>query len=323
MHRKRFLAALAAILMSMAAPAMAQQAWPARPVTLTVMYGAGGYIDLLARAFAQRLETALGQPVVIMNRPGAQGALALDLARRQAPDGYNLTIVTGSSMAVLPHLMTVNFTIDDFAYAGAFAMPRYGVAVQGKSPYKTMDQLIAAAKAGAGVFMGSSSALNTLILADMNHRFGTHFEVVAYKSAPEVSNALLGGQVAVIVSNPPDIVPYLKDGRMRLLASASPARWPHAPDVPTLKELGFHSIDADSWVGLAAPKGTPKPVMAKIEAALLDICKNKDFHDVLEARGTDALCASGAEMDNYLRKRRVEWGDAIRRANLPREDTAR
>ncbi|RZJ26263.1 MAG: tripartite tricarboxylate transporter substrate binding protein [Haliea sp.] len=317
MKRRNLSLALAACFaIPFAQPAIAAD-WPEREITLTVMYGAGGNTDLMARAFAKQLEVELGgKRVIVVNRPGAQGTLGPDWVRQQKPDGYNIGFVSGSTLALTPHLTPVKFTLDDFTFLGAFAMPRFGVAVNAESPYKTMDDLVKAARSGKGVFLGSGAALNSLILTNLNATHQTRFDVVAYKSGAEVNTALLGNQVAVIVTNPPDILPFVATGKMRMLASASPKRWPELQDVPTMKELGMASTVAESWTGLAAPKGLPKDVAARLEAATTAVANSKEFKAALVTLGADSNPATGAELENYMRTRSQEWGVALQRANL-------
>lgn len=290
--------------------------WPEREINLTVMYGAGGNTDIIARALAKQIEEQVGKPVVVANRPGALGTLGPEYVTRQKPDGYNLAIVTASALALAPHLVPVKFGLDDFSYVAAFAMPRFGIAVRADSSYRTLADLVQAAKGGKGVFFGSGAALNSLIMFDLNRLTGSKFEAVNYKSGAEVTTALLGGQVEATVQNPSDILPHIQSGKLRMLASASPLRWPDQPQVPTLKELGYESSGGETWIGLAAPKGTPKEIVQKLENIVLSLPKKPEFQSVLAANGTDSKPATGAELDAYLKKRYVEWGDFVKKANL-------
>lgn len=313
---KSLTARLLAGLMVLAciAPA-AVAAWPEREITLTLPYGAGGNTDLVARALARNLEEKLGKPVVVLNKPGALGTIGPGYVKEQMPDGYNIGIVTGSTAALAPHLVPVRFSLDDFEYIAGFAAVRLGLAVRADSPYKTMDDLVQAAKARQ-VFFGSATALNVLLLSDLNRQTGSKFDVAQYKSGSEITTALLGGHVEAIVQNPSDIIPQVKSGKLRMLASVSPLRWPEMRDTPTLKELGYDTSASESWIGIVAPKGTPRDIVAKLESAMLQITKQKDFQTVMDANGVDTIHAPGQEFYAFLKKRHIDWGEGLKRANL-------
>jgi len=312
MFKKILAAAAGAALLTAALPAAAE--WPEREITLTVMYGAGGNTDLMTRLIAKQLEEKLGKPVVVANKVGAMGTIGPDFVARQKPDGYNLGVVTASTIALAPHLVPVKFTLNDFDYAAGFANPRFGIAVRADSPYKTLSELIEAGKTGK-VFFASGAALNSLIINNINVAAKTKFDIVNYKSGAEVSSALLGGQVQAILANPADILPHLPTGKLRILASASPNRWPELPDVPSIKEMGF-DVGAESWTAIAAPKGTPKDIMRKLEQAVLEIAQKREFQEALSKLGNDPIRVSGAEFETSVRKRAVEWGESLKKADL-------
>lgn len=293
------------------------QAYPEREVSLTVNYGAGGNTDVVARALVQSMEKSLGKPVVVLNRAGALGTLGVAYLARQKPDGYNIGVVTYATTAIMPHLMDLTYKIDDFDFIAGFGRYRYGIAVLADSPYKRVQDLITAGKTGPGLFFGATSAPNNLAMFELARLTGAKFEQVPYKSGAETVAALLGGQVAVIVQNPSDIMPHVKSGRVRLLASASPMRWVEQPDVPTLREAGY-AVEIDSWLGLAAPRGTPPDVVRKLEAVTLAAIKDPVVSAKVAQFGVDPTALTGKEYEDVLRKGYVVMGQAIKAANLPR-----
>lgn len=307
--------ALTALLFAMTAPAFAAD-FPEREVRLIVNYGAGGNTDGASRALAQGMEKSLGKPMIVENRPGAMGTIGPSYVARQAPTGYTVGVITFSTQAIAPHLMKVSYTIDDFDYVAGFGRFRYGVAVRADSPYKNLNDLVAAAKQGKGLFFGAPSSPNNLAMFELGRVSGAKFEQVSYKSGAETVTALLGGQVEVIVQNPSDILPHVKSGKMRLLASASPMRWPEMPEVPTMKEAGF-AVEIDSWLGIGVPKGTPRNIVDKLqvaaEAALQDQSLRKNFENM----GVDPSYMSGKEYEATLKTGYQEMGRAIKAANLP------
>lgn len=309
----RWMLALLTVAVASSAPAAD---FPAREVRLIVNYGAGGNTDAAARTIGQGIEKGLGKPLVIENRGGAFGTLGPAFLARQPADGYTVGVVTYSTISITPHLMKVSYTIDDFEFFSGFGRYRYGVAVKADSPYKTLKDLVAAAKTGEGLFFGAPSAPNNLAIFELARVTGAKFEQVPYKSGAETVTALLGGQVAVIVQNPSDILPHVKSGKMRLLASASPVRWPELPEVPTMKEAGY-PVEVDSWLGLAVPKGTPAAVVEKLRAATSATMRDPKIRASLNQVGVDPYDLTGKEYVDLLKKGYEEMGRAIKAANLP------
>ncbi|WP_160350786.1 tripartite tricarboxylate transporter substrate binding protein [Bordetella sp. 15P40C-2] len=287
-------------------------------MNLTVMYGVGGNTDLVARSVAAKLEKIWGKTVVVHNRAGGQGTVAMDWLRRQAPDGYQLGMVTGSSIALAPHLNKAEYRPDDFTFLGSFGSVRLGVAVHASSGIDSMQALIDEAKKRE-VFLGSGAVLNSLLLLDMNKKFGTKFVNVPYKSGSEVQTALMGKHVDVIVGNPTDILQHLGSG-MRLLSVAGVRPWPETPDVPTLTQLKLSTVDVVSWLGLAGPKGLPQEVRQKVESALVELAADPEFQKRMDALGTDAFQASGADTAAYMASRHSQWRNGLVAAGLL-EDT--
>lgn len=309
--------ALTLLVMACTATAAYAQAFPEREVTLVVNYGAGGNTDVAARAVARGMEKALDKPVVVQNRAGAMGTLGPSYVAKQKADGYTMGMVTYSTIAITPHLMTVDYTVKDFEFIAGVGRYRYGVAVLADSPYKTLADLVTAGKAGGGVFFGAPSAPNNLAMFELARKTGGKFEQVLYKSGAETVNALLSGQVAVIVQNPSDVMSFIKTGKVRLLASASPVRWPELPDVPTMKEQGF-DVEIDSWLGLAVPKGTSPAIVDRLQAAALKAMGTEETKAQFVQAGVDPAALTGKEYTSTLVQGFNTMGAAIRAANLPR-----
>jgi tripartite-type tricarboxylate transporter receptor subunit TctC len=263
------------------------------------------------------MEAPLGKPVIVQNKPGALGTLTPAYIAKQKPDGYQVGVVTYSTVAIMPHLMNLTYTIKDFEFVAGFGRFRYGVAVRADSPYKNLQDLVAASKAGKGVFFGAPSAPNNLAMFELGRVTGGKFEQISYKSGTETVTALLGGQVEVIVQNPSDILPHITSGKLRMLASASPMRWTELPNVPTMKEQGFN-VEIDSWMGLAVPAGTPRPIVDKLQSAALASVRNPDVAKRLAGLGVDPSPLTGKQYEEVLQTGYVEMGKAIKAANLPR-----
>lgn len=315
MKAASMLAALAAAAISVTAtPALA---WPDKEVTLTVNYGAGGNTDVASRELARAMEADLGRAVVVFNRPGALGTIGPAYVAKQQADGYNVGVVTLSSIAIMPHLMTIPYTARDFEFVAAYGRYRYGVVVRADSPYKSVADLVAAGKQGPGIFFGAPSAPNNLAMFDLGRVTGAKFEQVSYKSGSETVSALLSKQVDAIVQNPSDVTSYIQAGRLRLLASASPIRWPEFPDVPTLKEAGY-DVEIDSWLGLAVPKGTPDAVRVRLEQSAKAAVASERLQQTYKQLGVDPVWMSGQDYAKMVDTTFDQMGRAIKAANLPR-----
>lgn len=305
---------LGALILSNTAHA---QSFPDREINLIVNYGAGGNTDVASRALAQGMEKFLGKPVVIQNKAGALGTLGPAYVARQKPDGYQVGVITYSTVAIMPHMMDLSYTMKDFDFIAGFGRFRYGVAVRADSPYQNLADLVAAAKSGSGLFFGTTSAPNNLAIIELGRITGGKFEQISYKSGAEAVTSLLSGHVAVIVQNPSDILPHIESGKLRLIASASPMRWSELPIVPTMKEQGY-DVEIDSWLGLGVPHGTPAEVIKTLENATLQAMRDPALAQRLNQLGVDPAPATGKQYLEILEKGYVEMGRAIKAANLPR-----
>ncbi|MBV1795898.1 tripartite tricarboxylate transporter substrate binding protein [Siccirubricoccus sp. G192] len=306
-------AVLGGILLLGTAGARAE--WPEREIQLVVNYGAGGNTDVSARAFAKGLERQLGKPVVVVNRPGAEGTIGPAFVATQRPDGYTIGVITYSTIAIQPHLRDVPYTIGSFDFIAGYGRFRYGVTVRADSPYRTIEDLVRAGKAGPGLFFGAPSAPNNLALFELARLTGARFEQVQYRSGAETLVALLGRQVDVIVQNPSDVVPQIRAGQLRFLASASPMRWREFPEVPTFREAGY-DVEIDSWLGVGVPKGTPREIVAKLEAAALAALRDPAVAEQIAATGVDPEALPGSEYEALLAKGSESMAPMLRRAGL-------
>src|SRR5690606_2929042 len=303
------------IVACFASPVIAAD-FPAKEVTMTVNYGPGSNTDVTSRVLAAQLEKELGKPVVVDNRAGALGTLAVSWLANQPADAHRLGVVTYATQAIAPHLMNINYTMHDSARVCGLGRYRYGVAVRADSPYKTVDDLVAAAK-DKGIFFGGTSTPNLLALLELGRVSGGKFEQIAYKSGGEVTTALLGGHIEALVQNPSDILPHVASGKMRLLASASPMRWPEVPDAPTLRDAGY-PVEVDSWVGLAVKKGADENAVKRLETACLNAVKDPETAKRIAQLGIDPSGLTGAEYLDALKSGYETMGQAIKAANMPR-----
>ncbi len=278
--------------------------FPTREITITVSYAAGGSTDLTARLVARRMEKELGVPVVVANRTGAQGTVGQNYVRLAKPDGYNIAIVTSSSTSMSPYLVNNIYKPSDFDYLGGLGVSRFGLAVRTESPYQTIKDFVEAAKLQPQ-FFGTSSGVTNLGFTELARKTGAKFEAVNYKSGPEIVNAIIGGQVVALMQTPGEIMPHVQSGRMRLLASVSPTRWPAAPNVPTLRDAGY-DVAVESWIGFAVPKGLPEDVLAKLQGALRKVASDPSVSGELDTMGMDAAFITGTQFAAKMQSTFVE-----------------
>lgn len=310
---KMFSAALITATALVGAPALAD--YPDKEIKLTVPYGAGGVTDVSARLLAKTMGMDLKTPVLVFNRAGAQATLGPAFVAKQEPDGYNVGVVTFAPMAIVPHMLPVPYTANDFAFVGAYGRFQYGLAVRADSPHKTVADLVNAAKGGKSVFFGAPGAPNNVAMYELGRKTGAKFEQVLYKSGADTVLALIAGNVEAIIQTPSEIMPHVQSGKLRLLASVSPSRWPDRPDMPTMAESGF-DVQIVSWMGLAVPKGTAPEIVARLQQSMFTAMKDKDLLKSLYAMGIDPLSITGVEYSKKINEGYIEMGKALKEAGL-------
>lgn len=270
---KRFLATLALGLA--ATGAALAQAWPAaRPVTLLVPFPPGGSTDMIARTLGPKVQEKLGGTFIVDNKPGAGGTLGAGLAKRAAPDGYTLFVSSLGPFVIGPHLIkNVGYdALKDFDYITVAVQAPNVLAVPAASPYKNLSELMADLKARpdrvtfASAGNGTSDHLTAELFWQETGTKGVH---VPYKGGAPAMSDLLGGQVDATFMNINTGLPNIKAGKLRALAITSSKRSPLLPDVPTMEELGFKGVTVYSWQAIAAPKGLPADIKAKLHGALV------------------------------------------------------
>jgi tripartite-type tricarboxylate transporter receptor subunit TctC len=253
--------------------------YPERPITLIANYSAGGGSDLTARALAKYAETKLGQPIVVINKPGAGGSLGVGLVAAAKPDGYTIGVTTFGPLTMSPYMYDVPYNpFTDFEYIMGYGKYMYGPCVRGDSPLKTLKDLVEYDKANPGKVKYSDPGKAT------PNNFGMILlgkASVSFKGAPEAVAACLGGHVDVVSQNPLDVIPYIKAGRLRLLTSFCDTRWEWVPEVPTVRELGYN-FDVVSWLALGSPKGVPASVMNKLKDVFKLAMSDPEFLDIMK-----------------------------------------
>ena len=272
MRRRHLLAAIAAT--PLASPALAQAAWPARPIRLVIPFGTGGTTDIIGRLVADEMSRFLGQTIVVENRPGAGATLGTGLVAQAAPDGYTLLLSTISGMAIGNTLYRDRIQWDadrDFAHVAMLLGTPYLLAVNPRFPAQTFADYIAEAKRRPqGIELATSGvgSLPHLIALRMAAATGIQLTHIPYRGGAQAATDVIAGQVPSMIDSLTAASANMRAGSVRTLAFSSPERIPDFPDVPTFAELGLPQLNADGWAGLAAPARTPRPILERLAAAV-------------------------------------------------------
>lgn len=286
------------LALALAAPARAED-FPTRPITLIVPFAAGGTSDVIARLAAEHMGRALGKNLVNENTPGAGGSTALSRAARATPDGYTIAIGnSGTNAAVYIINPEVKFRPDDFAPIGMVAKTLPVIAVRNTLPAKSVAELITYAKANPGkVNLGHAGvgSSNYLICKAFIQAAGIDVTLVSYRGASLALNDLMGGQIDGVCDSAVSVSGAIQGGTVTGLVIASPSRLRSLPSVPTAAEAGLPGFDLQGWNALFAPKGTPEPVIARLNTALRAAVASEPFRERLDELGS--LPASGEELD--------------------------
>ena len=305
--------ALLACLASAAWP----QAYPNHPIRLVVPFPAGGTTDILARDAAPKLTEALGQSVVVDNRPGAGGNIGADLVAKSQPDGYTLLMGTVGTHAINPSLyakMPYDH-IKDFVPVVLVAGVPNVLVVNPSLPVNSVADLIKLAKSKPGSINFASSGNGTSI-----HLSGELFKTMAgvdmmhvpYKGSAPALTDLIGGQVQVMFDNLPSSLPQIKAGKLRAIAVTSLKRSPALPDVPTINESGLPGFEASSWFGVLAPAGTPPGVVARINAEINKWLQSPEGKEQLLAQGAQAAGGTPEQFAAHIRAETDKWAKVVK-----------
>lgn len=307
--------ALLAALALLATPALAQDAWPTRPVRLLVGFPPGGGIDLLSRTMAAELSKAIGHPVVVENRGGAGGNLAADAVAKAVPDGYTLGAIPAGPMVINRHLYrSMPFDpLQDFRPIAQFAAIPVVILGANALPVRDLPGLVAHMKAAASPLpCGTPGAGTTQHLATlMMQALGTECTLVHYRGTGPALPDLISGTIALYTDTVVTGLPPARDGRARALAVLSAARIPQAPDVPTAAETvpGFL---AETWLGLFTPRALPDPIAARLEAATIAATRDPAVAARLAELGAVPTGVASAPLATLIREQDARWGPVAR-----------
>ena len=300
------------------------QAWPSRSIRLIVPFPPGGGNDVIARVVAQKLGERLGQPVVVENRAGANGIVGLQALMQAPPDGHTIAVGAAGPLAVNPSLYDKlpYDPLKDFAPITNMVNFPLLLVTHPSVPAKTTRELVALAKAQPGkLYYSSPGSGNSGHLA--GELFNTAAVVktvhVPYKGQGPALADLLAGQVQMLYSSIPSVLPHVQQKQLNAIAVGSAKRVPSLPDIPTIAESGVPGYEAYSWVGMIAPAGTPKEVIARLNREIVEILKQKDVAEKLNAQGALPVGDTPEQFGAYIKAEIEKWGAVVRSSNIKAE----
>ena len=322
MKRRIFMKQVAAaiLLSPLASTALAQEAYPKGPIKLVVPYSAGAVTDMLGRLVGKNLQESMGVPVIVENRTGAGGTIGTDLVAKSAPDGYTLLLgATGPvsvGKALYPKLPYDPAT--DLTPIAVLTRVPFVVVAHPSQPFKTVNDLIAAAKAKPGSITYGSAGNGTPqhIIGEMfKQATNTELLHVPYKGSAPATTDLLGNQIAVMFDNPGPLVQHIKAGRLKVLAQTGAERLEALPDVPSMQEAGVQGFVATPWYGIMAPANLPAGVAEKLNKEINAALAKPQVAAQLKDAGLTASSMSLAEAKTFMAGEASKWGDAARKSN--------
>jgi tripartite-type tricarboxylate transporter receptor subunit TctC len=297
------------------------QQYPAKPIRIIVAYTPAGTTDILARAVGQKMSEAWSQPVIVDNRPGANGNIGTEVAARATPDGYTILMGTAATHSI-NNTLYPDLTWDavrDFAPVSLVALVPNLLVVNNALPVRSVKELIAYARANPGKLThgspgnGSTSHLSMELLKGLT---GTRMIHVPYKGSAPVLADVMGGQISLTMDNIPVYLPHAKAGRIRALAVSSGRRTPAAPEIPTAEEAGVPGLVAVSWFGLVAPARTPKAIVNQLSRETARILRLPDVHKRVSELGAEPVGGTPQEYANFIQSEIRKWRKVIQDAGV-------
>lgn len=310
---ERWIVAIA--LASLATLAQAQL-WPSKPIKWIVPFAPGGTTDILARTIGEKLALALGQPVIIENKPGAGSTIGTAEVSKAKPDGYTLAMVS-TAHVISPHLykQMPYDSLRDFTPVMKLAEGPYVLVVHPSLPVKSVTELVALAKAEPGKIDYASSGNGSaqhLVGALFTRMAGVELNHVPYKGSNQAMNDVLGGQVKVSFVGVPNALPNLSNGKLRALGVSTPRRYSELPEVPTIAEAGVAGYDATIWLGLLAPPGTPREIVQKLNTEIVRVLSTAEARRLMASAGVDVATSSPEDFGRLLQSEFERWGKVVR-----------
>jgi tripartite-type tricarboxylate transporter receptor subunit TctC len=319
--RRSALACAAGLLaLTQAAPVLAADKWPSHPIHFVVPFGPGGANDLLARAAADGASKVLGQPIVVDNKPGAGTIVGTDVVAKAAPDGYTFLV---SSAGVVSNSMIrkVTYKDSDLVPVAMIGLAPSVIIVPANSPYKDLKEFVAASKKGAGLHWSTAGVGSTphFVEGMLTTGYGAKLDVVPYKSGNESVSAVLGNQVDATSEASIVVLPQIRSGKLKALATTWTQRISAYPQLPTAMEQGFKDVQIAHWAGVHAPAGTPADIQDKMAAAVDKAMKDPAVVEKLRAMGIEPIGGTRASFVKFCDDERARLGKVVKATGMKDE----
>jgi tripartite-type tricarboxylate transporter receptor subunit TctC len=296
------------------------QPYPTKPVNILVGFAPGGTMDISTRILASKAEKFVGQPFLISNNGGGGGSVALGIVAKEKPDGYYLAGCTSTGLIRIPQFRTVPYKLDDFVSIMHFGAPQTGLVVKADSPFKSLKDLVEYAKKNPGKVTYSSTGVGSpmhLAMEYVGKQEGIQWTHVPYPGSTPALTALLGGHVTA-QSGSTEWIPQIKAGAVRLLGTHGEKRMKLFPDVPTFRELGYDFINETVFM-VAVPKGTPSPIVRKLEEAFHKAMDDPEFIQTMEKMEIEVTYRNSEDTKKYLEEAYARLGKMILELKIPKE----
>ncbi len=318
LNRRSALAGLAGALC--AASATAQPApWPARPIRLVVPYPPGGSSDIIARSIGQPLSEALGQPVIVDNKPGANGNLGADAVAKSAPDGYTLLLCDVGALAISPSVYT-KLPFDPSRDLRGVTMLAYSphlLVVHPSVQAGSLKELVALSrKEDLNFAVTATGSAPHLAGVALERASGARWQYVPYKGGVTAIQDTVAGQTQILMNGMLATLPQVQSGKLKVLGVSKATRMPLIGNVPTLAEQGVAGFESGTWQGILAPRGTPDAIVQQLNKALIGAIRSADIRSRLAGQGAEVVTMTPAEQDRFFAKERSRWADVVQAAAI-------
>ena len=316
---RRLCLILIAAATAMFSAALYADDYPSRPITIVAVFGPGSASDTICRILADKFGPAIGQPVVVVDKPGVDGALAADYVRHQPPDGYTLLMATNSPLSADPFLhKSIGYDpVKDFAPISRVGSFTLMLVVNPKLPIHSIKELVDYAKANPGKLSFASGNTAGIVAGDMLAKWaGVNLIHVPYNSTPPALEDIIAGRVSMMFADFTTAMPHVAAHTLRALAVTRIKRSSLFPDLPTMYEAGIKGFNLDAWAGLVGPAGVPPEIVAKLNKTLRPIIDSPEVQAKFKNVGFEGFSSTPGEFGNYIKEQLVEWKNMVNQANI-------